>query len=214
MKPLRSRSIKRRRVTAELLQNVWGLDPPGTYADALTWRDAKAYFNHYKELLHGLDIEQLGLGTQPNVLDNVFRLVGLVKHHQQQQSHVPNIKADIAQKCGWILDPTSDDAVAAALEFAVELWLFVCPNFTDNGQTVTQAIHERISRIASPVNQPEVLLKDFSARSLMKKGGFEIQVTSDLTEHLELDGSTIRIFRHARALEKYKRTLSRYITLS
>lgn len=215
-KGLRSQSKEEwRGITTRLMRDVWESEVPETSAYAPTWSQAKAYFNHYEACLRFLPVEQSGLATEPKVLDNVLEVVGLVKLHYQQQSLVRDIKSAIAQKCGaWIRDPVDHNAVAPALGFAMSLGLFVEPNLKNDGQTLARATHDQIATIPDPAAQLDALSEDFCVKSLMRKAGFEIQLTSDLTRHLQLSTnmSTIYLFRHARALEQYHRAFGRHVS--
>lgn len=195
-------------VTTRLLRDVWGLEPPNRASpSALTRIEAKAYLKHYEELLHDTSLinkEELALGDVPNQSAEVITLIRLVK--ERWPFPITDIKAAIRSPppC-WLLRPSEDETIAKALDFGLRLWLFVRPNLEEPSLPLDEVIRRSLPQVGPPLHG--ALSFDFSAKSLMRKGGFIFRPTSYLSQHLTIDEHsrlTIYVFRHARVLRQYQ----------
>lgn len=203
----------------KLLTGVWCVEPPEpTTAASLTWYEAEAYLRHYDDLVQNqelIDGVHLSLAGIQDPIDEVIKFVQFVK--TQWNESLEEVAAKIrtnSPQFQLILEPTAT-AIHKALIFAIRLWLFVAPELSgafsapllQSGQTQAPLLlHQAVSRSLLPRRRPNLaaLSEDFSAKSLIRKGGFEFETTGDLSQHLTFDPHCkwrIRVFGCARALE-------------
>ncbi|ETI25987.1 hypothetical protein G647_02764 [Cladophialophora carrionii CBS 160.54] len=155
-------------------------------------------------------------------MGEVTRLVRLVKEKRQEK--VSEILKEIKDSGSLLLQKKTDAAAEKALVFVIRLWLFVVPKLPSaNVQPPQGAQISRSSTLSEVMSisfpgtsstKIEELSDDFSAKSLIRKGGFDFEITADLDKHLTFDPNCrwrIRIFGCARALEKAR--LSGYKTM-
>jgi hypothetical protein len=203
------RSILRRRrpkpridraFTEEVVPSIWGIDP-----STCTNSQLRAYLDHYEAasgfmldnfvILNHAAVIRLVQTVQTSARSNVQDLLGAIENTQPtclRQDYQPQ-------------------SVLAALGFACKLWLFLELDFQDEQKFLTDLISEKLS-VVKTGRKPygEHLSKDFSQKTLVRRAGMSIVWTSDLSQHLELVGtSTIRVFMHAGALSAYSREAMR-----
>lgn len=116
----------------------------------------------------------------------------------------------------WLRSP-DEKALSNCLEIAIRLWLFTKPSFEDYSINLNDAIKANLPAQPSPPQTlsaaspwaPETmhrLSEDFSARNLGRKGGFQINWTSQLGDHLTCPNKKcILVFRHARTIQDYQK---------
>ncbi|KAL9111939.1 MAG: hypothetical protein Q9227_003789 [Pyrenula ochraceoflavens] len=190
-----------------LLEDVWGARDAG--ADHWTER-YHAYENLYYQLLNS-ELKTPPLEDLSKVQD-VVDLVKLVKSSFIKSDTIGAALDAIEQKgFSWLNDP-DERALEHCLEFATRLWLFTRPCLRNRDDRLKNAIKEcfrprSCQRQNSSVGETSYRLsEDFSARNLERRGGFRIDWTSELVEHLTCpDKKTILVFRHARTLQDYQR---------
>ncbi|KAI1608844.1 hypothetical protein EDD36DRAFT_482666 [Exophiala viscosa] len=103
---------------------------------------------------------------------------------------------------GEFVEPIKEAAVVNAVDFALRLWLFV-PLVLD----VEDATFAGLMRSALPAQigvQGKALSFGVNAKNLIRRGGFSVRTTSDLSKHLDMDDLTIWIFSHAAVLKEYQ----------
>ncbi|EXJ88148.1 hypothetical protein A1O1_05076 [Capronia coronata CBS 617.96] len=211
-----SHQPERKDIICKLLAGIWRVLPPEPKETAsLTWDEAEAYFQHYQKVLQdrglvdGISISFSGID---NTAEEVIRFVHFVR--ARWDNPVDQIEDAIRDHPPpFLLKPTPDSS-RKALRLALRLWLFIDPNLLSPviqqpqpGQTSSGIkLCEAVSRSVLPRSTPklETLSGDFSAKSLIRKGGFDFQSTGNLGEHLTFDPHCryrIRVFGCARALE-------------
>ncbi|EXJ66432.1 uncharacterized protein A1O5_10584 [Cladophialophora psammophila CBS 110553] len=212
-------TTERKDTIRNLLNGIWRVLPPEPKETAsLTWDEADAYFKHYLKLLQDrrvVDGISISFSNTDNAAEEVIRFVQFVRERWDQP--VEKIEDDIRNDPPPFLLKSTHDATRMALKLALRLWLFVDPNLSDSatvqpqpGQTSAGLqLHQAVSSSLWPRSSPSLktLSADFSAKSLIRKGGFEFQSTGDLSEHLTFDPDCrwiIRVFGCARALEVHR----------
>ena len=198
-----------------LLKEVWG----AADADAVLWpMRFHAYENHYLHLLLHSPLITPPLEDLKEAKD-VVNLVGLVKSSCRQGKTIGGILDQLErERFQWLHEPDGKD-LENCLELAVKLWLFVKPCLQHHDVSLREAVMRSLpsktthrqpptstSGPSPAVDSSNRLSEDFSARNLERKGGFRIDWTSQLREHLTFpDKSTILVFRHARTLQDYQK---------
>ena len=194
-----------------LLEQVWSA--PDADRVHWTWR-IYPYEDLYYNLLHG------SLRTPPleqlHDIRDVVELVIFAKDCCSQDCTVGAAVESIRQKgFSWLRDP-DERAFKDCLGIAIRLWLFTEPNFKNHSIGLVEAavgslpapptLSQAVPTGPSPLSETNYhLSEDFSARNLERKGGFQINWTSQLENHLTCpDKRSIWVFRHARTLWDYQ----------
>jgi hypothetical protein len=203
-----------------ILKKIWSIEftKPGEKTTPNNWHKAQAYLRHYEDLLqdHSLiDGDNLHVSHLADRDDEVANLVELVK--ARSSNSADEIKQAIRDSRSPVLQRVTDESVAQAMAFVVRLWLFVATEFSgahlaglqDPPNQNPVAFHTVVSSsiIARHSRGLDELSDDFSAKSLIRKGAFEFEMTSDLNKHLTFDPNNrwcIRVFDCAQALEQLR----------
>jgi hypothetical protein len=198
---LRRRRVRIDRTFAEeLVSEIWGLDP-GKCSDF----QLRAYLDHYN------DVKDFMLDRF--VIRQPSSIVGLVNAVRSSvQEKVRGLLGAIEKvQPPCLVEGYEAQSVKSALAFACKLWLFLDLDLSDEEKCLQDLISERLSevKIGRKV-YCDHLSKDFSQKSLDRKAGIGLIWTSDLSQHLELAGSSsIRVFRHAGVLAAHELQSSR-----
>lgn len=206
---------KNRRTAAQhLINEIWGLSTPGTPSrgsSTISWHQAEAYLRHYdcviqdRDLVDGID---LSLGTLQNRDNEVIKFAHFVKNRLKKP--LVSVQNEIRNNPPAFLLATDDCAVNKALKFIIRLSLFAALNdqllSSTSHNSMAPLLHEIIWRPSQSLGFPGggSLSNDFSAKSLIRKGGFSFKPTGNLDEHLTFEAhsrKTIRFFACAKALE-------------
>lgn len=175
-----------------LLSGVWGL------CCGQDVHYCAAYTDHCKNLLGLLS----GHSSARIDRNDIIELVDLVAVNREEP--IDRIRNEIkASNPKWMTSAIDDDSIHASLDFAIRLWLFIGPELKDGTRTLSQVVAEQLPDRAPSPNKPGHLSHDFCAKSLTRKGGFKIEWTSYLSDHLTFVGKArLRVFRHVSALKK------------
>lgn len=173
---------------------IWGLEP-GKCSDI----QLRAYLDHYNDvkdfMLDSFVIRQLS---------SIVTLVNTVRSNIRE--NVRGLLAAIAKaQPPCVAEGYEAHSLKSALAFACKLWLFLDLDLSDEEKYLRDLVSERLSEVKVGRNwYCDHLSKDFSQKSLDRKAGIGLIWTSDLSQHLELVGSSsIRVFRHAGVLAAY-----------
>ena len=190
---------KRLGITEKLLAEVWHLD-----SIAAGSAEAEAYFEHYLQLLQDpclVNKEQTTLGRTNDQTTKVVALVRKVR--PLIGGHLRDVKTAIRDDPpGELMKPVKEAAVVNAVDFALRLWLFV-PLVLHNEEATFAALIGNALPAQVPV-KGKALSFGFNAKNLIRRGGFSVRTTSDLSKHLDMDDLTIWVFRHAAVLKEYQ----------
>jgi hypothetical protein len=186
-----------------LLLGVWGLN------FGCDVHYSAAYTDHCRNLLSLVD----GHSTVQIDRNDIIELVRLVGAGAGQRKSIGQIKGDIrAADPKWMASAADDDSVLASLDFAIRLWLFIRPELDDGTRTLSEVVAGPLPERTARPGTPGHLSHDFCAKSLTRKGGFKIEWTSYLPDHLTFVGKgRLRVFRHVSALQKYARSKERSV---
>jgi hypothetical protein len=186
-----------------LLLGVWGL----TFGLDVNY--SAAYTDHCKNLL-GLLSEHSSSQIDRNDIIDLVKLVSA-----SRVETIGQIKDDIrAADPKWMMFAGDDDSIFDALDFAIRLWLFVKPELDDGTRTLSQVVAAKLPERMAPQQKPSHLSRDFCAKDLTRRGGFKIEWTSYLSDHLTFVGKArLRVFRHVSALQKYSRSKERQVRI-
>ena len=186
--------------TRKLLEELWGqhLRPvDSAYIN-------HCYAKHYTRLLQNaklIDGSRLRKPTREGVVQLVAQLKLL------GNSSIKDVKSEIQrQQTLWPwMCPCDDKTAEQAISFAVQMALFVKPKLENPDITLESAVKTALADKCLKLKGQ--LSADFSAKSLERKGGMQIEWTSRLDEHLTFTYGTkdhLRIFRHETAIEQYR----------
>lgn len=222
---IKDSTTEKKETTSSLLAALWCVPPPEPKTIAsLTWDEADAYFRHYRKLLSNqnlVDGIEISFARVDKADEEAILIVNFVRDRWEKS--IAEIEDEITNDPhrSAILLKTSPSTVRKALTLAIRLWLFVNPDFSSpvigpaqhGQQNVALHLHQAVSRSLSGQSSPRLrsLSADFSAKSLIRKGGLDFEATGDLNEHLTFhphDERRIRVFGCSRALEVTR--LSRY----
>ncbi|EXJ95281.1 hypothetical protein A1O1_00401 [Capronia coronata CBS 617.96] len=96
-----------------------------------------------------------------------------------------------------------DKSVQQAIEYAIQLCYFVSLRQLRRGpQRLQDVLLHRLYSCTS-VGPDLVLKDDFHEKNLTRRAGIKIRYTSDLTNHLQLSGKQLFVFRHGTVLKAY-----------
>ena len=174
-------------VKLQSLLGIWSLN--GSRDD----NRADAYLKHYLHL-RGAGVLQtpfLALQDSADVVALIETVRKYVQENIRNHGQTPTL-ADLSgaiqtQAPTWLRD-RSDEAVRSALCLAVRLWLFTSPPLCDAsaslGDANSQYILQQLRLPSGHSGSDGRLSRDFSAKSLTRKGGFYLVYTSDMQDHL------------------------------
>ena len=177
----------------DILSGVWGLDPAAPH-------QLEAYRDHWKESRSLINNDNLALSSRAHVVE----LISLVQG--KCDLSVQDIESAVrAANLACLEDCYDDESASAALDFALRLWLFTEPDLEEKKSALSEVVAQKLPAALSQSHAPDLpcLSDDFSAKSLTRKGGLRLVWTSYLSEHLLLEGSQLKVFRHASALRRH-----------
>jgi hypothetical protein len=138
----------------------------------------------------------------------IIELLSVIKSYHGQSIRV--VKDQLRASPPAAIAPHNNDAtiITKAIEISIRLWLMVePPSITDDTLTIKEIVAQSFTepRVPAGAKSIEELSHDFSAGSLLRRGGINIVWTSRLCDHLLMDGERqLKVFHYASLLRKYR----------
>ena len=195
---------RRSRQRSEVLQNIWdvGLDPTGPRA--------ASYINHCRSLLNhsNLNSEGLNLTRLLHATDLVQRVKGQANLATRTLQSVENDLGSKIPAAQW-MESCDVETKRRALQLALSLWLFVHPDLENQALSLQDVCRSAVpQKLTSTLQSSRVV--NFTAKSLLRRGGFHLQWTGDLSEHLTFPTKKqLMVFGHASILQRYQKGIER-----
>lgn len=164
-----------------------------------------AYLEHYKQVRTFGNAKSSHLRSASR--KEIIEFLAVIKSYHGQSIRV--VKDQLrASPPAAIAQHNNDATITKAIEISIRLWLMVePPSITDDTLTIKEIVAQSFKepRVPAGAKLIEELSHDFSARSLLRKGGIDVVWTSCLCDHLLMDGERqLKVFHYASLLRKYR----------
>jgi hypothetical protein len=199
---------EREEALREILNGVWNLKL------GLDVSRPTAYLEHYKQArtFGNAKSSHLRSASRKETID----LLDVIKRYHTEPIRV--VKNELRSSSPAAIAQHDDDiTITKAIEIGIRLWLMVePPSITDDTLTIKDIVAKTFKepRVPAAAKSIEELSYDFSARSLLRKGGIDIVWTSCLCDHLLMDGKRqLKVFHYASLLRKFRdaSSIERYV---
>jgi hypothetical protein len=182
----------------EIFAGVWNLDIEQDVSQPTT------YLEHYKQVraLGNARSSHLRSVSRKEIID----FLAVIKRYHGQS--IRAVKEELRASAAAVAQQNNDATINIAIEIGIQLWLMVePPSITDDALTIKEIVAQSFNepRVPAGAKSIEEVSIDFSARSLLRKGGIDIVWTRCLCDHLLMDGKRqLKVFHYASLLRKYR----------
>jgi len=196
-----------------IVDHLW----PSQQASGENISSFEGYFSYYIGQCQGEDEQSHAIRTHQDIVNIIAHICGNVNTTKTDllasiSAAYPNLQTD-------------QDRLSNSIELAVRLWLMMNITTRSSGEG-SDTVATKLPW-ASSSTLPEVILRFFTAgnvnyvankkrfpkiltsNNLKKIGGFQIERTDNLLDHLSLEGQTILFYHHASALKCIKESVTK-----